>query len=235
MEQHHQNSHHMDHGNHDMMDMPNEVNVEVTYDRNKLTVYIEDMEKKPVKLKENHEKMIHLIVVSDDLEQFYHLHPDQTDEHRFETEIKLASTTAYKAFVDISVEGKNYKIKPIPINSANHNDQHLRTDDQRVKVIEGQKIELTTTPFVVKEPVTISFDIDGVTPDPYLGALGHVVIVDEKLLQFIHVHPKFPTETVFEAHFNKSGTYKLWAEFKINQKVIAFPYVFQVSEQSTIQ
>lgn len=77
----------------------------------------------------------------------------------------------------------------------------------------------------------LSFDVHGEELQPYLGAMGHVVIIDENVEEFIHVHPSSTDDTKFEAHFSKAGHYKLWAEFKYSDVgVIAFPFVFKVEE-----
>ena len=78
--------------------------------------------------------------------------------------------------------------------------------------------------------IELKFKIKNAIPDPYLGALGHVVIIDEQAEKFIHVHPISNNETIFETQFEKAGIYKLWAEFKFGQDIIAFPYVFSVTE-----
>lgn len=52
-----------------------------------------------------------------------------------------------------------------------------------------------------------------------------------KVENFIHVHPTSEHDTVFEAHFDQAGLYKLWAEFKFGEEVIAFPYVIEVTAQ----
>src|SRR5690625_6712189 len=71
--------------------------------------------------------------------------------------------------------------------------------------------------FMVKKPIELKFKIKNAIPDPYLGALGHVVIIDEQAEKFIHVHPISNNETIFETQFEKAGIYKLWAEFKFGR------------------
>ena len=74
--------------------------------------------------------------------------------------------------------------------------------------MDGNVVELITNPLKVSE------EIVNAIPEPYLGALGHVVIIDQDVEQFIHVHPVSAHETVFKTQFDKPGLYKLWAEFK---------------------
>lgn len=212
----------------------NEINVSVSYKDNLITIYIENIDdiKTPIKLVKNHEKFMHLIIVSEDLKDFLHLHPEKVDVNYFEQEINLSNERKYKAFVDIIVEGKDYVIKPIAINSSNKNEQKspLKLDTLNKKRIQEYHIEMEHGHFVVNKTIELKFNIKNAIPDPYLGALGHVVIIDEQAEKFIHVHPKSNIDTIFEVQFEKAGIYKLWAEFKFGQDIIAFPYVFSVTE-----
>lgn len=66
------------------------------------------------------------------------------------------------------------------------------------------------------------------TPEPYLGALGDVVITDELGEKFIHVHPMSEKETAFMTQFDERGIYKMWTEFKLDGEVIVYPFVIEV-------
>lgn len=233
MEQYQHEHHHMKHQNHGVK---NNIDTTMSFKNNKLSVHLEDDNKKPLKLIKNHEKIMHLIVVSEDLHEFYHLHPEQIDPKTFQTEIKLEKEKAYKAFVDITVEDKNYLIKPICISGGfNHQRMSLALDTVKSKEIEGKRIEFNHSPFLVNQKIELHFDIKNDKPDHYLGALGHVVIIDEQVEKFIHVHPKSDNETTFETYFDTPGKYKLWAEFKFGQKIVNFPYAFSVELKHVIQ
>lgn len=233
--QHHQN-HEIQHHMH-MDAAENDITITITYQDPILKIHLEDQEGNPPDLLQTHEKYMHLIVVSNDLQEFYHVHPEIVDEHTYEVNLALSSQV-YKAFVDINPNGKQYLIEPntIEINKENHyihthqnSMNSLKVDQEKLKEISGKKVELTHDPFKVGKDVTLHFDLKGETPNPYLGALGHVVIIDAEVKQFIHVHPQSEHETVFVAHFEEAGIYKLWAEFKFGEQVIAFPYVFEVT------
>ncbi len=79
---------------------------------------------------------------------------------------------------------------------------------------------------------------------PYLGAMGHLVIISEDRSQFVHSHPHEGGEhssgnmggpkVDFEAHFTVPGTYKGWAQFNVGtatkEQVITVPFTFSVSK-----
>lgn len=231
MEQQHE--HH--HGSYQHFAMTeSEIKTTVSYKDQILSVHLEDNEGKAPKLDMTHEELIHLIVVSEDLNEYLHLHPVQMNDSTFEEEIVLTGYS-YRAFVDINPQGKGYVIEPIPfkagsVSQIDFHDVHpvLQVDQELTKEDQGKTVEFKHDPFEVDKNIKLSFHINNAIPEPYLGALGHVVIIDDEVQEFIHVHPISDEETVFEAHFNKSGIYKLWAEFKFESKVIPFPFVIEV-------
>ncbi|GAE31976.1 hypothetical protein [Halalkalibacter hemicellulosilyticus] len=209
-----------------------EVKVHIHQDHQKLIIHVEDEEGDVPELIETHEKLMHLILVSEDLEDFHHFHPEEGESGTFEKETDLPDGHYY-AFVDINPEGKSYVIEPQEVMIGDHHDESgeliLQPDSDLVKSKSGKEVELVTTAQNTVGPVELTFDLKGETPEPYLGALGHVVIIDEHVENFIHVHPKSGDSTVFEAYFPHNGVYKLWAEFKYNDEgVIAFPFVLEV-------
>lgn len=179
-----------------------EITTTVTYQEPIIKIHLEDQEGNPPKLVQTHEKYMHLIVVSEDLQEFYHVHPGQMDQHTYAVSLALKGE-AYKVFVDINPNEKHYLIEPftLEVNGMNqhlHKEMHsMVVDKEQTKEINGRKIELIHDPFKVGEEVSLRFDLKGKTPDPYLGALGHVVIIDEEVKQCIHVHPQSNHVTVF--------------------------------------
>lgn len=152
----------------------------------------------------------------------------------FEAQADLEDSM-YAAFVDITPAEGSYETKPVSVMVGQHGDHEekhaqLKPETSWTKEQNGYKVTLNADNFSVKENVVLTFDIEGGEPENYLGALGHVVVVDEALEEFIHVHPREGEEPVFEAHFTQPGMYKLWAEFKLNGEVYAFPYVLEITE-----
>lgn len=222
------------HGNHGG-DASSEVEADVQLDGEELTITLTDLEGNPMDdLEVNHEKLMHLIVISEDLEVFQHLHPEKVSEGVFKTSADLEEGM-YQAFVDIKPGKLKYVNEPHPVMAGEHAGHeeghvHLESESSWTKEQGGFGVTLDVDNFSVKENVVLSFEIEGAEPENYLGALGHVVVVDEGLDEFIHVHPREGTQPVFEAHFSKPGMYKLWAEFKLNGEVYAFPYVLEITE-----
>lgn len=82
---------------------------------------------------------------------------------------------------------------------------------------------------------------------PYLGAMGHLVVLSADGKEFVHSHPVGgdamtneghamtsggPT-VAFEAHFKMPGLYKGWGQFNVGTKekerIITAPFVVEVA------
>ncbi|MGS2780460.1 hypothetical protein ACVBAX_24580 [Robertmurraya sp. GLU-23] len=232
MEQSHHK--HSTHSHHHIPDViRDEIETSISYREGTVKIQLLDDEGNSPQLELTHEKMMHLIIVSDDLSEFHHLHPLKVNANDYTANI-LLSGSAYTAFVDIKPLGKGYLIKPLQIKMNSDIPQKktsLEKDKTFKKEVNGKTVELIITkPLITDEPITLNFNVDE-SPSPYLGALGHVVIVDQEVQQFLHVHPISDHETTFQTQFKKPGLYKLWAEFKFGEIVTVFPYVIEVRSE----
>lgn len=224
---------HGSHGDHGSEPTSSEVEVTINATNEKLTILLNDLTGKPVEhLVVNHEKLLHLIIVDEHLDQYLHLHPEQMDKGVFETSVALTEGS-YKVFVDIKPENLEYVVSPIDIQIGESSDSHshasLEVDEMLTKTVNNQTALLTTTTLEAGKPVTLTFELPDAALEPYLGAMGHVVILDETANNYIHVHPKNDRETVFETQFSKAGIYKLWGEFKVAGEVFIYPFVIEVN------
>lgn len=215
-----------------------EVEVSVQPDQEELVIFLKDKEGKPVnELEVNHEQILHLIIVDESMQKYYHVHPEQTGEGEFRIP-QFLTQGSYKAFVDIKPKDLAYHVSPVPFvigkpGEAAHSDESdhphkLQPDKKLLQQVEGETVKLSMSSFQANEPVMLTFDLDQTDLTPYLGAMGHVVILDEQAQNFLHVHPANGEKPIFETKFSKPGIYKIWAEFKQNGKVRAFPFVVEI-------
>lgn len=218
---------HSDHG----ARSESEVVTNVKYEEGLITIDLKDKEQNSPELEISHEKIMHLIIVSADLEDYYHLHPEEKGNGIYTLKFDLPENS-YKAFVDIKPKNLAYQVIPIELHvgesHGEHEENSLKVDTNLTKTINGKSVELTTAELVSNKDVTLNFDTKGITPEPYLAALGHVVILDDKGEKFVHVHPASKEKTIFETKFDKSGIYKVWGEFKFDGKVNSYPFVIEV-------
>ncbi|MBD8071497.1 hypothetical protein [Bacillus sp. PS06] len=218
------------HGAHHSGD--SDVKAEVRVSGKGLNIYLIDKSGNPVEeLEVNHEKLLHLIIVDEHLDQYLHLHPDQIDVGVFQTNQQLPDGN-YTAFVDIIPTGQSYSVEPIRFtigeDEAHHAHDSLEPDKELTKVVNKQEATLEMSSTKAGEPVTLEFSLPGADLEPYLGAMGHVVILDENAENYLHVHPTNYEETTFETTFDQPGIYKIWAEFQIAGEVLVFPYIVEI-------
>lgn len=209
-----------------------EVQATLIVENGELVITLKDQEGNPVSdLEVNHEKLLHLIVVSEDIKEYQHLHPQTNEPGIFKAAHSLEDGE-YKAFVDIKPKDLAYEVKPISFmigaEHPNHDTHSLAADTNLTKEAGNYQATLQPSSLNINENIQLKFDLFGKTPEQYLGALGHVVILDEKAENYIHVHPLEGNEPVFETKFTEPGIYKIWAEFKFNGEVFVFPYVVEI-------
>ena len=221
-----------DHQNHENVG-EYEVHTDVSYNDGEARVHLEDVNGTAPELEETHEKEMHLIIVSNDLDDFIHLHPESVGDGVYSAPTELRDGH-YQAFVDISPKDRNYVIHPNDLQ-VGEGDQtpsaSLSVSDDLTQDIDGKAVTLETDGLSTDSNTMLDFDLHGENPEPYLGALGHVVIIDEDAETFIHVHPTSDNATTFETHIDQPGLYKVWAEFKYEDAgVLTFSFILQVDE-----
>ncbi|MFT4417081.1 hypothetical protein ACLM5H_24790 [Fredinandcohnia humi] len=211
-----------------------QVNAFVSNDKQSIKIALKDKAGNPVdELEVTHEKLLHLVIVDEQLQKYYHVHPENQGNGVFSIENMLPEGY-YKAFIDIKPKNLEYNVEPVPFVVGNPNPvthgHELVPDTTLSRTVEEETVTLSMSSYKANTDVKLTFDLDETNLTPYLGAMGHVVILDEYGKKFLHVHPSNNNETVFETKFDKPGIYKIWAEFKQNGKVRAFPFVIEIQE-----
>lgn len=141
-----------------------------------------------------HDRKLHLIVVSRDLTDFQHLHPQLQDDGTWSMGLLLRGAGAYKVFADFTAAGR-----PAPTTLAadvlvsGDFDPDPLPSASRTAVVDGYTVTLdgTLTPGA-ESRLTLTVRKDGreVTDlQPYLGAYGHLVSLRTADLAYLHVHP----------------------------------------------
>ncbi|MGG1658005.1 hypothetical protein [Brevibacillus sp. NRS-1366] len=207
-----------------------------------ITVQITNKDGSPVNdFEVNHEKLLHLIIVNHDLSYFAHIHPDFKGDGKFTINNAFPAGGKYKMFADFKPVGGSTTTLSEWMDVEGKEGEHaaVTPDSKLVKEVNDKEIELALTSTKAKEDVTLTFDIrDAKTKqginnlEPYLGAVGHVVILSEDAGQYLHVHPLDEKATgpkaQFATSFPKSGTYKIWGQFQHRGEVITVPFVVEV-------
>lgn len=199
-----------------------------------------------------HEKPLHLLIVSKDLSFFAHEHPAPEEDGTFTVSFAFPAGGDYTLYHDFTPAGGAQQIALVPVKAEGIPAAavKLAVDDNAPKVIDGYTVTLGTGGTVkTGAAATLGFTLSqGTTPittlAPYLGAMGHLVVLSEDGREFVHSHPVGDHEghaatsggptVAFEAHFKVPGLYKAWGQFNVGTKdkerIITAPFVFEVAK-----
>jgi len=211
-------------------------------EKEELAVHITDETGKPIKdFEQNHEKLLHLIIVSKDLSYFSHLHPAYEGNGIFRVPLTFPAGGKYRVFTDFKpVRGESTTLGEwLKVEGAPGKTVSVQVDQVQEKVVGDKEISLSTNKLKVNEEATLTFSIrDARTKEqirdlePYLGATGHVVILSRDADHYLHVHPldeaSSGPDAQFVTSFPKPGIYKIWGQFQHRGEVFTVPFVVQV-------
>ena len=155
-------------------------------------------------LPEVHEKPMHLLVVSKDLNEFYHVHPEPQADGTYRVSHTFPAGGDYKLYADYTPQGSKQIVDQIPFTVVGNTRRAvaLKEDTSNTKTVDGLRVTMQPDkPLRAGEELMLNFavaDEDSKKPvtdlQPYLGALAHFVIISEDGQEFLHAHPMEKTE-----------------------------------------
>jgi hypothetical protein len=182
------------------------------------------------------EKLMHLIVVSDDLQSFNHIHPIYKGNGRFEVQTNFPHPGIYSLFSDYKVAGKAEQVSVLKAEVPGKYPTTPKIDLSTTKIFGNTKANLKFSQPTIeaRKQVHLIFNLQDAVSNqplkdlkPYLGERGHLVILKQSspLTQadYIHAHAMKNTpaaEIHFITSFPKPGKYKMWGQFNRNGKII---------------
>jgi hypothetical protein len=151
-----------------------------------------------------HEKQYHLFVISQDMEFFEHIHPEEQPDGSWTIETTLPKPGYYKVLSDFMPSGGASQFIARPLVTAGYtgdlagDSAHLAPDTNPTHTVDGLTATVTFDPpqfeaglyghmtFHLKDaksglPVT---DLQ-----TYLGAFGHTLIMSDDMVDYVHSHP----------------------------------------------
>ena len=147
------------------------------------------------KLPVDHERQMHLIAVSRDLEQFQHVHPEPSASGDFAVTTEFPTEGTYALFDEFVRDGRKVlDRREIEVGAGGGAAASL-SPDLEPKTVDGLTVSLEAPEEIrAGEEVAFAYTLkkeDG-TPaedlEPYLGAPAHVAIVSEDTQEFAHTH-----------------------------------------------
>jgi len=154
-----------------------------------------------------HERRLHLIVVGRGADApFLHLHPRQLADGSWTVPLTLPVNGSYRAFADFTVDGER---------------RTLAIDLHAAGGPAPASVATWDSSYVVKlrqQGERLVFDVRGdrgpVETQRYLGAGGHLVVLREGDLAYVHAHAE-EDELAFDVPFPSPGRYRLYLQFKV--------------------
>ncbi len=153
-----------------------------------------------------HEKPIHLIVVSTDLAEFYHIHPEVQADGSYKVTHTFPNGGAYRLYADFTPKDSAQVVEQIDVKveGASRPNTDLVVDTKLEKIVDGLKVVMKpSTDLIVGQQLTLDFQMfDAASGKPvsdlqnYLGELAHFVLISQDLKDYVHVHPMAKGKTM---------------------------------------
>jgi hypothetical protein len=173
-------------------------------------------------LQVDREKLMHVIGVRSDMNEFFHIHPEP-EEELFVVEHVFAQPGSYKVWSEVKKDDVLHVFGHAPVSVAGEDEREAKRVSFERTVLVSNQYEVA---LVLEEPVgkghnhMLSFDIhtgDGqkIEVEDYLAAPMHLSIMKDDLTHLIHAHPEETEGDInFETVFPEVGLYKLFAQFR---------------------
>jgi|CXWL01.1.fsa_nt_gi hypothetical protein len=153
-----------------------------------------------------HEKPMHLLIVSKDLAEFYHVHPEPSSDGSYRVQHTFPNGGDYKLYADFTPPNAKRVVERIDVKVAGTERPKaaLVADTKFEKSVDGLKVVMKPSAEIkAGQELTLDFGAyDAATGKPvtdlqnYLGELAHFVIISEDLVDFVHAHPMAKGESM---------------------------------------
>lgn len=168
-----------------------------------------------------HEKRLHLIVVGTPaLADFHHLHPTMDADGRWTARLAL-QPGRYQVYADATTGGENFVAQQQLLVSGQHPAPDELPEPSVLEHTGAYDVAMTR----VDDTVTFTVSRNGrpVTDlEPYLGANGHLVVIETERFDYLHAHPldgPAGPQIAFEVADEDASAHRMFLEVKHHGKV----------------
>lgn len=216
-----------------------------------------EKENEAVALDVQHEKKIHLIVVSDDLAYFEHIHPDYQSDGSYQikvldkgqnysegpgkNETRFENGGNYFLFADYKPTGGAHQVEKIPVKVNGTSKPPATFKADKLSGATGNySVTLNPTGGKLVTGVQIHIagsvmkngkEVDPNTLENYLGAKAHMVVISLDEKEYLHVHPDVVAGKFdLNTTFKKPGIYRGWIQFQAEGKVHTIDFTMNVAQ-----
>lgn len=188
---------------------------------------------------EVHERRFHMFVISEDLEHYSHVHPEQLADGSWTINVTVPRPGCYKVYADFLPQGGTPQVITRDLITAGHTHDlaspaaTLTPDPVLREIVGPLSVALRLPPggVVAGREVTLTYQITDANTggpvtdlEPYLGAWGHSFLLSEDMTHVVHAHPvehvphagrKAGGPTLnFKAVLPEPGTYRIWTQLQ---------------------
>ncbi|MCX6592769.1 MAG: hypothetical protein NTZ56_14705 [Acidobacteria bacterium] len=169
-----------------------------------------------------HEKKLHLIAIRRDRQVFLHLHPEPSADGSFRLQFAWPAGGDYMLFADTAPRGKGSQVTTGKLK--------VKGPSAAPPAVSPLKLTVGPLPKVGRTGV-LELKLTPALPlEPYLGAMGHLIILHEDGETLVHSHPADESSAEkFLVRLPKAGKYQAWLEVQSGGKVI--PTAFALEAQ----
>jgi hypothetical protein len=190
-----------------------------------------------------HEKELHLIVVSHDLAWFQHVHPTRDHSGQWSVPITFPKAGPYRMYADFAVAGGPKLVLDDDLTVRGSYDAAPLPPASNASETDGYQVGLRTK----SGDTTVQFEISRHGQpvndlQPYLGAYGHLVAIEADTLEYLHVHPEgqpgdgrtMPGPDVsFGVDLPHPSSYRLFLDFQHDGRVHTAAFTVNTTNQTT--
>src|SRR5262249_40053435 len=186
-----------------------------------------------------HGAKVHLIIVREGLDTFGHVHPQVDAAGTLVVSYTFPVGGRYHLYADYQPAGKAHVTAHAVVEVRGDSPAGPALTPNVPGRVQGDalnaEVALESAGTASEAMVRFQlFDLDG-RPisdlQPYLGAMGHLVIISSDGQEYVHAHPQArgpgdaSNVVVFHAQFRNGGLYKGWGQFQRGNTVHTVPFV----------
>lgn len=185
-----------------------------------------------------HDKPLHLVVVRRDMTGYQHLHPTMAADGTWTVQADLATPGPWRAYADFTAVSAGGTQTAIALGTdltvaGDYRPQPLPAAAREVSA-DGLTAGYEGTPVIgASQPMLFTVKQGGATAalEPYLGSFGHLVVLRELDLAYVHVHPEpalVNGGVKFWLAAPSPGRYRMFFDYSVGGKVRTAQYTLEV-------
>lgn len=214
---------------------------------NKETTYankIREIKLKPINNKNEevvletiHEKKIHLIIVSEDLSFFSHIHPEY-NKGEYSIKFTFPFGGKFLLYAEYTPAGQQQRTDIFSVDVEGQPKIFERYDtsrtvaqmkDYKVVISTGQKTIINEEKMLPVSIIKKNIPLNADQLEDYLDAKIHAIMIHTKDKKFQHLHAvAINGELFLHANFTEQGFYRVWIQFKKDGELLTADFVIEV-------